>query len=527
MRRRSQLPSRPLAVSPNQALITAAVLAALAVSVPAQLQFEELPRKGLPTFSDTTRTVAMGDVDGDGDLDLFCANNADGSFYGCNSTPGQNRLYLNDGTGTFVDATAGHVPSFGGFTSDVVMGDVDADGDIDIITANRRDYWCGGGLNRLYLNDGTGVFTDSTTSRLPGPSEHTLAVALGDVDGDGDLDLVFGNDDYFSGRNRLYLNDGTGHFTDATVGRLPVNYNWPSDVELGDIDNDGDADLVIAVNNHDQSQLYLNDGAGTFTEITATHFPVDSHSHQSVHLADVDGDGDLDVALAGSGGASRIYMNSGAGVFTSVPAALTFNGSPSQLELGDVDLDGDVDLVAAVNQGQNRLYLNNGTGSFTDATSVRFPLHIDATQTVVLADVDSDGDLDIVAANWQANGQQNRLYFNLQRQLHAPTAPQIGQPYSLDAYMRYGTSNVANFAVTYLSTAPGSIATAFGTIGLDLAQAVPFPTLIVPQPAGIGSGGFTVPNAPRLVGQAIYSQAMLIAYPYDLRLSNVVADVIQ
>ena len=143
---------------------------------------------------------------------------------------------------------------------------------------------------------------------------------------------------------------------------------------------------------------------------------------------------------------------------------------------------------------------------------------------MALGDVDGDGDLDMASPDF---GQQKRLYLNLQRQLHAPVAPQIGQPYSLDAYMRHGTSNVANFAVTYLSTAPGSIASLFGTIGLDLAQAVPFPTMIVPQPSGVGSVGFTVPNAPSLAGQAIYSQSALIAYPYDLRLSNVVADVIQ
>lgn len=109
----------------------------------------------------------------------------------------------------------------------------------------------------------------------------------------------------------------------------------------------------------------------------------------------------------------------------------------------------------------------------------------------------------------------------------APTSPQIGQPYTLDAYMRYGTSTVANFSLAYLSTAPDSIASPLGTIGLDLASAVPFPALIIPQPAGVGSVGFTVPNLPSLIGQLIYCQSVLVAYPFDLRLSNVVADVIQ
>ena len=120
------------------------------------------------------------------------------------------------------------------------------------------------------------------------------------------------------------------------------------------------------------------------------------------------------------------------------------------------------------------------------------------------------------------------LYLNLQRQLHAPTAPQLGQPYSLDAYMCYGTSAIANFALPYLSTAPASIAVPpFGTLGIDLAMAAPFAPLVVPQPIGVGAASFIVPNQPSLVGQAIYSQAMLIAYPFDLRLSNVVAGVVQ
>ena len=180
-------------------------------------------------------------------------------------------------------------------------------------------------------------------------------------------------------------------------------------------------------------------------------------------------------------------------------------------------------------QDQNKLLLNNGAGVFSDVTNARLPVSPSVTTALALGDIDGDGDLDIIDGSGESYsvGPQHSLYLNLQRQLHAPTAPQIGQPYSLDAYMCYGTSNVANFAVTYLSTAAGSIASPFGKIGLDLASAIPFPTMIVPQPAGVGSTGFTVPNAPSLVGQAIYSQAALIAYPYDLRLSNVVADVIQ
>ena len=387
---------------------TALFIAALSAPAVAQLQFQELPRKGLPVASGDTNSVALVDIDGDGDLDMVVGNRG-GS----------------------------------------------------------------GRQTRLYLNSGTGTFTDATAQRMPVDDDETTSLAIGDVDGDGDLDMVVGNWGQFGQQNRLYLNNGTGTFTDATAQRMPVDDDYTSSLVLGDVDGDGDLDMVVG--NRLQNLLYLNNGTGTFTDTTAQRMPVDTDYTEWLTLGDVDGDGDLDMGVGN-------------------------------------------------NRLQNLLYLNNGTGTFTDATAQRMPVAIEFTASLALGDVDRDGDLDMVVGNFQ---QQNRIYLNLQRQLHAPTAPQIGLPYDLDVYIRYGTSNVANFAVAYLSTAPASITSLFGRIGLDLAQSVPFPTLIVPQPSGVGGVGFTVPNTPSLVGQAIYSQAMLIAYPYDLRLSNVVADVIQ
>jgi predicted nucleotidyltransferase len=330
-----------------------------------------------------------------------------------------------------------------------------------------------GPQNRLYVNDGTGTFSDATASQMPVDVDYTHSVALGDVDGDGDLDVVIGN---HAPQNRLYVNDGTGTFSDVTATRMPVNVDYTQSVALGDVDGDGDLDMVIG-NWGQQNRLYANDGTGTFTGATAPHMPAGFYLTRSVALGDVDGDGDLDIVVG--------------------------------------------------NSGQNRLYLNNGTGTFSDVTASRMPVANQYTNSIALGDVDGDGDLDLVCG-YQYLAPKNDLYFNLNRQLHAPTAPQIGQPYTLDAYMRYGTSTVANFALPYLSTAPASIAVPpFGTLGIDLTMAAPFAPLMVPQPIGVSGASFFVPNEPSLVGQAIYSQAMLIGYAFDLRLSNVVADLIQ
>ena len=109
-----------------------------------------------------------------------------------------------------------HLPPDSDWTSAVALGDVDADGDADLVFGN----W--GRQNRLYLNDGQGHFSDVTAARMPTDLHYTLAVAVGDVDSDGDSDLVFGD----AGQNRLYINDGTATFTDATAARFPTDSDW-------------------------------------------------------------------------------------------------------------------------------------------------------------------------------------------------------------------------------------------------------------------------------------------------------------
>ncbi|MGH7151883.1 MAG: FG-GAP repeat domain-containing protein, partial [Planctomycetota bacterium] len=188
----------------------------------------------LPSSSDFTYAVALGDVDGDADLDALIGN-----------YPSSNRLLLNGGTGVFVDAT-NQITPVASFARALALGDVDGDGDLDAVLS---------GYQRLLLNSGGGFFTDAS-GQVPTTLNSARALALGDVDEDGDLDVVTGHTGLYAPQgvqNRLYLNNGSGLFADATAG-LPPLLDATLAVALGDVDGDGDLDAVFG-NFEERSRL--------------------------------------------------------------------------------------------------------------------------------------------------------------------------------------------------------------------------------------------------------------------------------
>ena len=173
----------------------------------------------------------------------------------------------------------------------MVLGDVDGDGDLDLVAGNDRQ------TNKLYLNDGSGGFPGINTpgTAIGSETDSTISVVLGDVDGDGDLDLVAGNDEQ---TNKLYLNDGTsvngGFNTPGTA--IGSETDETLSVVLGDVNGDGHLDLV-AGNSGQTNKLYLNDGSGGFTAGSGTAIGSETNSTFSVVLGDVDGDGASAVRL--------------------------------------------------------------------------------------------------------------------------------------------------------------------------------------------------------------------------------------
>ena len=244
----------------------------------------------------------MGDVDGDGDLDI----GQGGAFEA-------NVVFLNDGAGSFLPG--GPFGTGTDLTIAIAFADVDLDGDLDVAAGN-----IGGEQNVVYLNDGIGGF--STGSRNFGTgSDVTFSVVLGDVDTDGDPDIGVGN----SGeQNAVYLNDGSGNFT-AGTRNFGTGSDFTSSMVLGDVEGDGDLDIA-AGNSGEQNVVYLNDGSGNFT--TSLNFGTGSDITESIGLGDVDGDNDLDIAV-GNASPNVVYLNQ--------PAKPIISLSDSSVSFGSVE----------------------------------------------------------------------------------------------------------------------------------------------------------------------------------------------
>jgi hypothetical protein len=296
-----------------------------------------------------------------------------------------------------VDAPYGHGQFFDSGNSlgsvssrDVSLGDLDGDGDLDAFVAN-------GPANKVWLNDGSGNFTDSGQN-LGISYPYSYGVSLGDLDGDGDLDAFVAN--YVQPQaNKVWTNDGSGNFTDSGQN---LGSEDSYDVSLGDLDGDGDLDAFVA-NGGLVNKVWLNDGSGTFTDSGQN---LGGSGSFGVSLGDVDGDGDLDAFVASYNQANKVWTNDGSGTFTD--SGQNLGGSSSwRVSLGDLDGDGDLDAFVANYNQANKVWLNDGSGTFTDSGN---SLGSSNSKGVSLGDVDGDGDLDAFVANY--NPPANKVWLN-------------------------------------------------------------------------------------------------------------------
>jgi hypothetical protein len=320
----------------------------------------------------------------------------------------------------FVDETASRFPTppATDYSNQATVGDLDGDGDLDLIFANGGGFSTPGPLEpqRVYINDGRGTFSDESDARL-GFAGLVRGAELGDIDDDGDLDLILAQD--FDRQPALFVNDGAGFFTDVTTAQLPALVLSSSRAQFGDIDDDGDLDLYLTNGDGNrfgcgQYRVYVNDGAGTFTDETITRLPIeDVCENMDCIFGDIDGDFDLDVRTASTGAAnSRLHVNDGTGVFSRsdrVPA----DHNAYSYDFGDIEGDGDLDLLG-VNAHPSSLgellLLNDGSGGFTDVSTRLTPNPSEDDNDSKFFDYDDDGDLDLIIG--RLGGTSEKVYAN-------------------------------------------------------------------------------------------------------------------
>ncbi|WP_324673659.1 FG-GAP-like repeat-containing protein [Hymenobacter sp. GOD-10R] len=346
------------------------------------------------------RRAKLGDVDGDGDLDLLTATSL--------GSTGAVSIRLNDGKASF---SSGADVALSEGPQDLALGDLDGDGDLDFVTI-------GGTTARVSLNNGTGRFTTGPATALG--SGLALSVALGDVDADGDLDLVTVRS--LNGVS-VRLNDGNGTFSSAQ--NLQTGFN-PQEVVLGDIDSDGDLDLLTANNLYGSAStvgVRVNDGDGNFSG--TWEYPVGMGA-MSLTLGDVNGDGDLDLLTAnGSSNTVSVRLNDSKGVFKNAPD-IAVGIRPTNVTVGDLDGDGDLDLLTTNNNFTNgatqagtvSVRLNNGSGTFSGNQEV--DTKVVGPSYAALGDLDGDGDLDFATAN--ADFEDGKVTVRLNQPTTTPLA---------------------------------------------------------------------------------------------------------
>lgn len=374
----------------------------------AQWQFADETSIRFPAIDTKAVWRSFGDLDADGDVDIHVRVLGEDEVW-------RDRLWINNGAGIFEMDSQPRFPEFGEpeiNTGQSAFGDIDGDGDVDMVLAriaNIRESDPPGGQNRILINDGNGFFTDETEQRLLAFIDHSVSVYLWDVDYDDDLDIFVCNEKNIAfperKQNRLYINNGSGFFTDETTERLPEDVAHSLRADTADVDGDGYFDIYVANVSGFQDYLWINDGNGFFAEETGQRLPSeDSHSHLP-RFGDIDADGDFDIVVASENGPDvLILINNGQGFFAEErEQRLPYNGTRSgglyqapKVSLEDVDGDDDLDLLLA-GFGNIHLFLNDGEGFFTEITNEKVPAELGFVDLASLIDLDDDGDSDLFA----------------------------------------------------------------------------------------------------------------------------------
>lgn len=348
----------------------------------------------------------------------------------------------------------------------LIYGDFDADGDIDIHswdgTSTTNDFW---------RNNGSGSFQKVTGSASPfeNVTENAVFYAanlafVADWDNDGDDDIYVTMRDRNKNEKNLFYRNNNGKYALLSGGASPfanVTVSGDNQLIFGDFDNDGDIDLHTYPGNNQDSEFWRNNGSGMFTKITGTQNPFNNlpgkaafSLAQYTYVADWDNDGDPDILTTKKGSTSvREYYRNDNGVYAlQTGSANPFNNmaiaTDNQILFGDFDADGDIDLHTSNGSATLIFWRNNGSGTFTQVTGAENPFSTltnngafyNNAKKAFVADWDNDKDADIFTAYYD-DTQQNYFF----RQNDAPPFISATSP----ANLATGVSVSGNISLTF------------------------------------------------------------------------------
>jgi hypothetical protein len=350
-------------------------------------RFRKNETAGLHLDISNSWSVSWGDYDNDGYDDLFVPG------YEVNEG---NILYHNNTDGTFTKITSGEIVTSLGSAVAATWGDYDNDGFLDLFVAYNAN-----GTDRLFHNNGNGTFTGIVNDPIVTSGTYTHCGAWGDYDKDGYLDLVV-TDYHPTNSNSLIHNNGDGTFERVDDSPISLETSSSVGVSWADYDNDGDLDVFIANTNNQNNTLYENEG-GAFTQVTVGSIVNDGGTSVGGTWGDYDNDLDLDLYVTNSSDQvpNFMYENNGNGTFTKATSgALVEDSSLSHgASWCDYDNDGDLDLMVANDQlTKNFLFANDGLGNFTKLEN-SMTSELNNSYGLAWSDFDRDGDYDILIAN--------------------------------------------------------------------------------------------------------------------------------
>jgi Leucine-rich repeat (LRR) protein len=321
--------------------------------------------------------VDLADIDGDADLDIITAGDRSAN------------VWLNDGSG--MDFSV--INEIGDNAEQQAFGDLDGDTDIDMIRVPDD------GTNlgfEVWTNDGT---TLSFNSSIGAGTFNADRAELVDLDGDLDLDIVLLSEVSYMPEIRTFRNDGGLSFIEVT-NYVFITGQSPDKIAYGDIDGDLDIDVVLS-NDQYGIKTMINDGVGGLslgTDLVPVGLNFDI---EDIDLADLDGDGDLDMVAANAFepvAPTYIFTNDGLGTFTANGNDIITSTPAYWSSVGDLDGDGDMDVIIGEYLSAASVWVNDGLGNFSHDGNI--PKLTDDYSEAVLGDLDGDGDLDVVMGGY-------------------------------------------------------------------------------------------------------------------------------